>query len=83
MRFRFKKRSNLFMQHIKEQAQITFEGLEALKDYLTTQNSADAKLLDDKERAADEVRESSRQLPKVSPPPADQPSFWVEGGGTT
>jgi predicted phosphate transport protein (TIGR00153 family) len=44
------------MEHIKQQAQITFEGLEALKDYLATQNSADAKLLDDKERAADEVR---------------------------
>lgn len=44
------------MQHIKEQAQITLEGLDALKDYLATQNYAAAQLLDEKEKSADEVR---------------------------
>jgi uncharacterized protein len=52
----FRKRPNLFATHLKEQAQLTLEGLDALKSYITTQNPADAELLDAKERAADEVR---------------------------
>ena len=56
MRFFIKKRPNLFISHIKEQAQLTLEGLDALKAYLTTQDPADAALLDSKEKAADEAR---------------------------
>src|SRR4030067_1727458 len=56
MRFFIKKRPNLFISHIKEQAQLTLEGVDALKAYLTTQDPADAALLDSKEKAADEAR---------------------------
>ena len=56
MHFVFKKRQNLFVKHIQEQARLTLEGLEALVKYLSSQDPADAALLDGKEKAADEVR---------------------------
>ncbi len=56
MRISIKKRPNLFINHIKDQAQLTLEGLDALKAYLSSQDPADATLLDSKEKAADEAR---------------------------
>jgi predicted phosphate transport protein (TIGR00153 family) len=52
----FKKQPNLFFKHIQAQAQLTLEGLDALKVYLTTQDSSAAELLTAKEKAADEAR---------------------------
>jgi predicted phosphate transport protein (TIGR00153 family) len=52
----FKKRPNLFFKHIQDQAQLTLEGLDALKVYLTTQDTKAAELLTSKEKAADEAR---------------------------
>ncbi len=52
----FKKRQNKFIQLIHEQAQLTMEGLEALKEYMATQDPAAAQLLTAKEKEADEAR---------------------------
>ena len=52
----FKKRKNLFIVHIKEQAQLTLEGLDALKSYLATQDPSASELLTKKEKEADEAR---------------------------
>jgi predicted phosphate transport protein (TIGR00153 family) len=56
MRAFFKKRPNIFLKLIHDQAAITLDGMEALKTYLTTQDSAASKLLETKEKEADEVR---------------------------
>jgi uncharacterized protein len=52
----FKKRTNIFIQHISKQAQLTLEGLDALKAYLATQETSASDLLEAKEKAADEAR---------------------------
>jgi predicted phosphate transport protein (TIGR00153 family) len=52
----FKKRTNIFIQQISNQAQLTLEGLDALKTYLATQETAASDLLEAKEKAADEAR---------------------------
>jgi predicted phosphate transport protein (TIGR00153 family) len=52
----FKKRKNIFIHHMSDQAQLTLEGLDALKAYLASQDPAAAALLDSKEKAADEAR---------------------------
>jgi len=52
----FKRRQNIFIQHIKDQAQLTLEGLDALKTFLSTQDPAASALLDAKEKEADEAR---------------------------
>ncbi|NJD59004.1 MAG: DUF47 domain-containing protein [Anaerolineales bacterium] len=52
----FKKRPNLFIEHISNQAKLTLEGLDALKAYMETQDTAAAELLKVKEKAADEAR---------------------------
>ena len=52
----FKRQPNLFFKHIQDQAQLTLEGLDALKVYLTTQDTSAAELLTAKEKAADEAR---------------------------
>jgi hypothetical protein len=52
----FKKRQNIFIQHISEQAKLTLEGLDALVAYMGTQDAAAAELLKNKEKAADEAR---------------------------
>jgi uncharacterized protein len=56
MRAFFKKRPNIFLKLIHDQAAITLEGMEALKTYLATQDAAATKLLETKEKEADEVR---------------------------
>jgi predicted phosphate transport protein (TIGR00153 family) len=52
----FKRRKSIFIQHIKDQAQLTLEGLDALKLYLATQDPAASALLTAKEKEADEAR---------------------------
>lgn len=52
----FKKRSNIFITHIQEQARLTLEGLDALKVYMASQDPDAAALLEAKEKAADEAR---------------------------
>jgi predicted phosphate transport protein (TIGR00153 family) len=52
----FKKRTNIFIQQISNQAQLTLEGLDALKAYLATQETTASDLLEAKEKAADEAR---------------------------
>jgi predicted phosphate transport protein (TIGR00153 family) len=52
----FKKRQSIFIKHIKDQAQLTLEGLDALKIYLATQDPTASALLDAKEKEADEAR---------------------------
>ncbi len=56
MRTLFKKRQNVFIRLIHDQALLTLEGLEALKSYVETQDPAAAKLLTAKEKEADEAR---------------------------
>lgn len=56
MRTLFKKRQNVFIRLIHDQAFLTLEGLEALKTYFETQDPASAKLLTSKEKEADEAR---------------------------
>jgi len=56
MRKLFKKRKNIFLRMIHDQALLTMEGLEALKTYFDTQDPEAAKLLTNKEKEADEVR---------------------------
>jgi predicted phosphate transport protein (TIGR00153 family) len=52
----FKKRQNMFMQLMHEQAALTLEGLDALKAYMDSQDAASASELISKEKEADEVR---------------------------
>ncbi len=56
MRTMFKKRHNVFIRLIHEQAALTLEGLDALKTYFDTNDPAAAKMLHDKEKEADEAR---------------------------
>jgi uncharacterized protein len=56
MRTLFKKRQNIFISLIHDQAALTLEGLEALKAYMTTHDPADSALLVTKEKEADEAR---------------------------
>ncbi|MEW6093703.1 MAG: DUF47 family protein [Chloroflexota bacterium] len=56
MRTLFKKRQNIFIRLIHDQALLTLEGLEALKNYLDTQEHDAAKMLTTKEKEADEAR---------------------------
>jgi predicted phosphate transport protein (TIGR00153 family) len=52
----FRKRQNLFIRLIHNQASLTLVGLEALKAYMTNQDSAAAATLISKEKEADEAR---------------------------
>lgn len=56
MRVLFKKRQNIFLKLIHDQAALTLEGLEALKSYMNSQDSEAAKTLAVKEKEADEAR---------------------------
>ena len=56
MRNWFKKRQNIFIQLLHDQAALTLEGMEALTKYFTTRDPAAADLLTRKEKEADEVR---------------------------
>ena len=56
MRRLFKKRQNVFIKLIHEQASLTLAGLEALKAYMTGQDPAAAATLVSKEKEADEAR---------------------------
>lgn len=56
MRALFKKRQNMFMKLIHDQAALTLAGLEALKNYMDTQDPAAAVELTNKEKEADEIR---------------------------
>jgi predicted phosphate transport protein (TIGR00153 family) len=52
----FKKRKNVFVTLIHDQAKLTLEGLDALNTYLATQDPAASALLTAKEKEADETR---------------------------
>jgi predicted phosphate transport protein (TIGR00153 family) len=52
----FKKRQNLFIKLIHDQAALTLEGLEALKAYMADQDPVAAATLVSKEKEADEAR---------------------------
>ena len=52
----FKKRRNIFIQMIHEQAALTLEGLDILKEYMADQNPLAASRLTAKEKEADEAR---------------------------
>ncbi|MBP1693108.1 MAG: phosphate transport regulator related to PhoU [Chloroflexi bacterium] len=52
----FKKRRNIFIQMIHEQAALTLEGLDILKEYMADQNPSTASRLTAKEKEADEAR---------------------------
>jgi predicted phosphate transport protein (TIGR00153 family) len=56
MRALFKKRQNIFIKLIHDQASLTLAGLDALKAYMEGQDGAAAKELIVKEKEADEVR---------------------------
>src|SRR5574338_649127 len=56
MRVLFKKRQNVFIKLIHDQAALTLEGLEALNAYMQDHNSQAAKTLLVKEKEADEAR---------------------------
>lgn len=56
MRALFKKREDVFITLINDQATLTLEGLEALKLYFDTHDPEAAKLLTKKEKEADEAR---------------------------
>jgi predicted phosphate transport protein (TIGR00153 family) len=56
MRKLFKKRQNMFIKLIHDQAALTLAGLEALKVYMMNQDSAAAAMLVSKEKEADEAR---------------------------
>ncbi len=56
MRNLFKKRQNIFIQLIHDQASLTLEGMDALSKYLATRDPAASALLTAKEKEADEVR---------------------------
>lgn len=52
----FRRRQNIFIKLIHDQASLTLEGLEALKSYMDNQDPAAARLLVSKEKEADEAR---------------------------
>jgi predicted phosphate transport protein (TIGR00153 family) len=52
----FKKRQNVFIKLIHDQAALTLEGMDALKSYMGHQDRAAADLLIAKEKEADEAR---------------------------
>lgn len=52
----FKKKQNVFLKLIHDQASLTLEGLKALSDFLTTGDKASSALLSSKENEADEAR---------------------------
>ena len=56
MRTYFKKRQNKFIKLIHDQAALTLEGLEALKEYMDNQGGTAAETLRIKEKEADEAR---------------------------
>ena len=56
MRTLFKKRQNIFIKMIHDQAALTLEGLEALQSYFENHDPAAAKLVTTKEKEADEAR---------------------------
>lgn len=56
MRNWFKKRQNIFIQLLHDQAALTLDGMEALTKYFTTRDPVAADLLTRKEKEADEVR---------------------------
>ena len=56
MRSLFKKRQNIFLQLLHDQAALTLEGMDALSKYLATGDPAASSLLTAKEKEADEVR---------------------------
>jgi predicted phosphate transport protein (TIGR00153 family) len=56
MRKLFKKRQNMFIKLIHDQAALTLAGLEALKVYMMNQDPAAAAMLVSKEKEADEAR---------------------------
>jgi len=56
MRSLIKKRQNVFIKLIHDQAALTLEGMDALKNYLATRDPAASALLVSKEKEADEVR---------------------------
>lgn len=56
MRNLFKKRRNVFIELIHQQASLTLEGMDALCKYLATRDPESSALLTRKEKEADEVR---------------------------
>jgi predicted phosphate transport protein (TIGR00153 family) len=52
----FKKRQNVFLKLIHEQASLTLEGLEALKTFMVARDPSASSLLSAKEKEADEAR---------------------------
>ena len=52
----FKKRQNVFLKLIHDQASITLEGLEALKTFMIARDPEASVLLSSKEKEADEAR---------------------------
>ena len=52
----FKKRQNVFLKLIHEQASLTLEGLEALKTFMLSSDPVASALLSSKEKEADEAR---------------------------
>lgn len=56
MRVLFKKREDVFIARIHDQAALTLEGLEALNQYFENNDPETAKLLTKKEKEADEAR---------------------------
>jgi predicted phosphate transport protein (TIGR00153 family) len=52
----FKKRQNIFIKHIHDQAAATYDGMNALVAYFKDQNPESATLLTKKEKEADEYR---------------------------
>jgi predicted phosphate transport protein (TIGR00153 family) len=52
----FKKRQNVFLKLIHDQASLTLEGLEALKTFMLSRDPAASALLSTKEKEADEAR---------------------------
>ncbi len=56
MNWLFKKRQNVFLKLIHDQAALTLEGLDALKTFLDSHDPAASALLNTKEKEADEAR---------------------------
>jgi uncharacterized protein len=56
MRKLFRKRQNVFIKMVHDQASLTLEGMDALKDYMASNNHEDAARLIAKEKQADEAR---------------------------
>ncbi len=52
----FKKKQNVFLKLIHDQASLTLEGLEALKAFMNSQDAAASAMLSTKEKEADEAR---------------------------